>query len=154
MYKIDELFFSNISHLHQLIFFFCLLFRLYFTLCADCLYLQKLFKNSFFFFKINLIPVESALDFVLWSNSWSNACTSSTMDGFSLLPYLHTNIRRNDPETHQSRLWPHSLQDVPEQAPSEGLSFRPDHYQYRHRTSSCEFSFAAACGCSSKEMFP
>lgn len=40
-------------------------FRLCFTLCADCLFLQKIFKSKQTFFAKILIPVESALDFCL-----------------------------------------------------------------------------------------
>lgn len=81
-----------------------------------------------------------------------NACTSSTMDRVFTVPHMHPDVRGDSASAHQSGLRPHCLQDVPQQASSQGLSLWPDGHQHRHRAAARQLGPATA-GWGSGEAF-
>lgn len=68
------------------------------------------------------------------------------MDRIFVVSNMYTNIRGDGAEAHQPGLWPHCLQDVPEQAAPKSLSLRSDCYQYRHRAAPSELCPASTGG--------
>lgn len=73
-----------------------------------------------------------------------DACTSSTMDRVFTVPHMHPDVRGNGAPAHQFGLWPHRLQDVPQQAAPQSLSLWPDGHQHWHRAAARQLCPATA----------